>query len=367
MADRKYNSANKKLDETQDYKFADLLQVQQPQQTQQPASPQTGAQAPGLDYSPLQSDSYGKPYSSYRDAQQQNGGQWYGMAQDLLEKYQNMPGFQFDLNGNGLYNLYKDMYTKQGQQAMRDTMGQAAGLTGGYASSYAQNVGQQAYNGYLEKLNAVVPDIYAKERSAYDQSRQDLLSQMQLLNQMGDRAYQQSRDRLSDDRYQQELAYQQSRDAIADARYNQEWNYNVANADRERAYNLAMQLIGIGKLPSDAQLAAAGMDKEAAQALAAWYAQQMAGIGSTGGGGGGGGGRTYSSYTSNPRDNDTPADTATPVSQKDALWSQIPQETQARILSWINGHPGRVSAGTLDEAFGADTVERQYMALIYGV
>jgi CO/xanthine dehydrogenase Mo-binding subunit len=52
---------------------------------------------------------------------------------------------------------------------------------------------------------------------------------------------------------------------------------------------------------------------------------------------------------------------------KDALWAQMSQSTQSRILAWINGHPGRVSATTLDEAFGAGTVERQYMALVYGV
>jgi hypothetical protein len=31
--------------------------------------------------------------------------------------------------------------------AMMDTMGKAAGLTGGYGSPYAQQVGQQAYQG----------------------------------------------------------------------------------------------------------------------------------------------------------------------------------------------------------------------------
>ena len=56
---------------------------------------------------------------------------------------------------------------------MEDTLGKAAALTGGYASSYAQSAGQQAYNGYLQELAALVPELrqaaldYQKEAMAY--------------------------------------------------------------------------------------------------------------------------------------------------------------------------------------------------------
>lgn len=280
-----------------------------------------------------------------------NGGQWYGMAEDIWNQYQTRPNFQFDVNASGLYNIYKDQAIRNGQLAMRDTIGQTAGLTGGYANSYAQGAGQQAYNRYLDQLNAQVPEIYAQERAAWQQQGDDMLNRMQILNQMGDRAYQQGRDQIADDRYAQEWAYQQSRDQVADARY-----------DRENAASMAMQLINIGKMPTDAQLAAAGMDKDAALALSQWYANQLANAGV---GSGGGGGRYYNT---NPGSNPPATDpTTTETSPKDALWAQMSQSTQSRILAWINGHPGRVSAATLDDAFGAGTVERQYMALVYGV
>ena len=43
---------------------------------------------------------------------------------------------------------------------MRDTMGQAAHLTGGYGSSYGQAVGQQQYDAYLQKLGDAMPELY---------------------------------------------------------------------------------------------------------------------------------------------------------------------------------------------------------------
>lgn len=52
-----------------------------------------------------------------------------------------------------MFARYLDRYKTMGQTAMRDTIGQTNALTGGYANSYSQNVGQQAYNEYLKGAN----------------------------------------------------------------------------------------------------------------------------------------------------------------------------------------------------------------------
>lgn len=52
-----------------------------------------------------------------------------------------------------MFARYLDRYKSMGQTAMRDTIGQTNALTGGYANSYSQNVGQQAYNEYLKGAN----------------------------------------------------------------------------------------------------------------------------------------------------------------------------------------------------------------------
>ena len=56
---------------------------------------------------------------------------------DILEKLENREEFSYDLNSDMLYQQYKNQYVSLGQTAMSDTMGQAAGLTGGYGNTYA--------------------------------------------------------------------------------------------------------------------------------------------------------------------------------------------------------------------------------------
>ncbi len=101
----------------------------------------------------------------------------------IYEKITTRKPFTFDLDENSLYQQYKNQYINLGRQAMADTQGKAAGLTGGYSTSYSQNVGQQAYNAYLEQLNQLVPELYAQAHSVYDREGQDLLDLYQLKTQ----------------------------------------------------------------------------------------------------------------------------------------------------------------------------------------
>lgn len=87
--------------------------------------------------------------------------------QNLYGQILNRDKFHYDINSDALYQQYRDQYVQQGQNAMRDTMGQAAALTGGYGSSYGQNVGQQAYNSYLQNLNDIVPELYDRAYQQY--------------------------------------------------------------------------------------------------------------------------------------------------------------------------------------------------------
>ena len=90
------------------------------------------------------------------------------LRDEALDAYLNQEDFQYDMNADALYQQYKDRYLEMGKNAMEDTMGQASALTGGYGSSYAQKVGQQAYQGYMQQLGDVVPELY---KLAYDRYR----------------------------------------------------------------------------------------------------------------------------------------------------------------------------------------------------
>ena len=184
--------------------------------------------------------------------------QWEDQLSGLVDQITNRDKFSYDLNGDALYQQYKDQYTQQGKMAMMDTMGQAQAMTGGYGSSYAQSVGQQAYQGYLQKLNEVVPELYGMALDQYNQEGQDLLNQYSLLASQEEQDYGRYRDDVSDyyaqlqqayDQYNAErdydysqwadgrdfaygqysddraYEYQQGRDAVADEQWQQEYEF----------------------------------------------------------------------------------------------------------------------------------------------
>lgn len=182
--------------------------------------------------------------------------QWQTQLDDTLKKIQNRQPFTYNINGDALYQSYKDKFVQQGQQAMQDTMGQAAGLTGGYGSSYGQNVGQQAYNAYLQNLGDVVPELYEIARNRYNQEGADLMNMYGLLgdNEAQDygrwqdamSAWQGERDylaglydsersydygRWSDDR---DFGYAQYRDEVADKQWERQF------AEQQRQYNASL-------------------------------------------------------------------------------------------------------------------------------
>lgn len=98
----------------------------------------------------------------------------------LYNQIMNRGPFQYDLNGDMLYRQMADQYMQLGQQAMRDTMGQASALTGGYGNSYAASAGNQEYQQYITQLNNNIPALYDRALQAWQMQGDDLLNQYQL-------------------------------------------------------------------------------------------------------------------------------------------------------------------------------------------
>lgn len=113
-------------------------------------------------------------YTDYAEAKQQ--------AEAYYEQYMNRAPFSYDAENDPLYRQYRELYAGQGELAMRDAMGQAAALTGGYGNSYAQSVGQQAYGSYLDKLNGVIPELYEAAYSRYNDAGESLYGKYQAAN-----------------------------------------------------------------------------------------------------------------------------------------------------------------------------------------
>lgn len=203
---------------------------------------------------------------------------------DLYDKIMGREKFQYDAANDPLYQQYRQMYVQQGRQAMADTMGQAAGLTGGYGSTYSQAAGQQQYDAYLQKLNEVVPELYAQARQAYNDEGDRMLQQYQLTGDLRDDEYSRYQDRLSN--WWKDLSYQADR---ADTEYSRGaenwWNAESAGRqDREFAYqqkkdaysNLVTLIGATGYSPSQQELEAAGMSAAEAAKWQEYYRQQQA-------------------------------------------------------------------------------------------
>ena len=101
----------------------------------------------------------------------------------------NREKFSYDLNGDALYQQYKDQYITQGKQAMMDTIGQASALTGGYGNSYAATVGNQTYQGYLQQLNNKIPELYQLALEKYNSEGDQLAQTYGVLAQDRQNAY----------------------------------------------------------------------------------------------------------------------------------------------------------------------------------
>ena len=140
---------------------------------------------------------------------------WYQKAQQTAETLLNRPAFTYDPGADPLWLTAKDQYARLGKRAMEDVMGQSAALSGGYASSYAQTQGQQAYADRIARLDRQS----ARERAA-KQDRSDQTS------------------------------------------------------ERSYAYRMAMLALQHGLRVSDALLTAAGIDPAYAETIRRYYANQ---------------------------------------------------------------------------------------------
>lgn len=213
--------------------------------------------------------------------------------------------FSYDQSRDPAAQAYRENYIRNGQLAMQDTMAQAAARTGGLASSYAAQAGQQAYNSYMSDLNAQLAGL---RQQAYENYLSEQALQQNRINtvaSLGQQAENSYYNRVSDamNRWAT-LGY--ADDTVAgilgvaagtpttDQSY-RTWQQNfqqaqqdqaVSDANRAYANELANQMLQLGLTPEAATLQTAGISAADAAALRDFYRQQLA-LAQSGGSGGG--------------------------------------------------------------------------------
>nr|DAP98213.1 MAG TPA: lytic transglycosylase [Caudoviricetes sp.] len=149
---------------------------------------------------------------------------------DLIDSILNRE--QFDPNSvydTDLYKNYREQYMQQGNKAMRDTIGNISGMTGGYGSTYATAAGQQAYDNYLSQLGDKTLDIYDRVYQQYLNEGQELYNQLGMVNNQDSIDYGRYRDTVSD--YYNDLNYYAGR---YDSSYNQDFGEYQYDQDAMR-------------------------------------------------------------------------------------------------------------------------------------
>lgn len=160
------------------------------------------------------------------------------------------PAFSYDPASDPVYNSYAQSYQRRGRLAMRDTMGQAAALTGGYGSSYAQSVGQQQYDSYLQSLGEALPELYGMAWQRYNAEGDALKTAWELASERSEVRRESEREAA-----EREAAAQKSAETARRENY-------------ERLYKL---IYNSGYNPNETELSDSGMTGEQASALLAEY------------------------------------------------------------------------------------------------
>nr|DAP20367.1 MAG TPA: hypothetical protein [Caudoviricetes sp.] len=173
--------------------------------------------------------------------------------------------FSYDYNNDPNYQQYAESYTKNGQRAMQDTLGQMAARTGGLASSYAGSAAQQSYNNYMSDLAAKIPELYQLAYSMYQDEGDRKMDQLSMLQALENNDYARYNDLLSQYNNDRNFQYGAWRDSISDSRYADETAY-------DRNLNNAQLLASAGDFSGYSQL---GMTEEQLNNLRNAYEQSL--------------------------------------------------------------------------------------------
>ena len=258
---------------------------------------------------------------------------------EYLNRYLTRDNFTYDVTNDPLYQQYAQMYQREGDRAMKETLAEAAAGAGGM-NTYAITAAQQANSYYNSQLYDKIPELY---QLAYEKYLKDIdlkLQDLGVIQDMDATQYNRYRDTMTDWKDDRNFAYGMYQDAVnqgnwqANFDYNSMWdnlNFNNDNYwkdkdftanqsqlelensryDRETAEKQLLAIVESGVMPDDAIITQAGWNRATVEQLVAQAKADKAqkstspsggGSGSGNGSGSGEGGPGKKPSASNPSD-----------------------------------------------------------------
>lgn len=137
-----------------------------------------------------------EPYS-YAGAAPEYNNRYDPQIQQTISDILGRGEFTYDPKTDPVYSSYQKQYTREGQRATADALGQAAAATGGMPSSYAVTAATQAGDYYGAKMADKIPELYRDAYNRYLQEYQMKLSDLSALRGLESDDYAKYRDQLS--------------------------------------------------------------------------------------------------------------------------------------------------------------------------
>lgn len=119
-------------------------------------------------------------YKTNKDVYNEYDAEYGTRAHDIEDAIKNYGEFSYNPEDDPSYQAYKKIYTKNAQDAMKDSYGTAAAMSGGYGSSAAMAAGNQAYLNHMSQLDSVIPTLEQNAYSKYRDKYGDLYNELDL-------------------------------------------------------------------------------------------------------------------------------------------------------------------------------------------
>ena len=148
----------------------------------------------------------------------------------LTKRILGREAFDYDPENDPTYQQYKKTYTREGQRAMQDTLGEVAARTGGLASSYAASAAGQANDYYMGKLADKVPELRQLAYEMYQGEGDTLRSNLEMLLGLDGTDYGRYADLLGQFNTDRSFAYGADQDA-------KQWAWNEEGREYDRGQN----------------------------------------------------------------------------------------------------------------------------------
>lgn len=200
---------------------------------------------------------------------------------EMYDKIMNREAFSYNAETDPLYQQYAEMYRREGDRAMRDTLAEVAMGAGGM-NSYAITAAQQANDYYNQKLADKIPELYQLAYSMYLDEGNRMRDDLGLLIDMENNDYNRYLNDLGQWNNDLSFAYGREQDALADEWKRKTWDYQIdsdakddTRQDKADAWSLIEFYITHTGTPSDEELQAVGLDRSRYNEMRNYYYQRL--------------------------------------------------------------------------------------------